>query len=96
MDCNCEGYIGRVYRVVSEAYPSTARSRIKSSFFFFFFFLTDFFFFFGVTIFGTDFMFFLVTIFGTDFFPPGFKKIFLMWQQWAFVNYTRINPFNKF
>ena len=34
MDCNCEGYIGRVYRVISEAYPSTARSRIKSSFFF--------------------------------------------------------------
>ena len=33
MDCNCEGYIGRVYRVISEAYPSTARSRIKSSFF---------------------------------------------------------------
>ena len=32
MDCNCEGYIGRVYRVISEAYPSTARSRIKSSF----------------------------------------------------------------
>ena len=31
MDCNCEGYIGRVYRVISEAYPSTARSRIKSS-----------------------------------------------------------------
>ena len=46
MDCNCEGYIGRVYRVISEAYPSTARSRITSSFdmscecfFFFFFFL---------------------------------------------------------
>ena len=32
MDCNCEGYIGRVYRVISEAYPSTARSRITSSF----------------------------------------------------------------
>ena len=31
MDCNCEGYIGRVYRVISEAYPSTARSRITSS-----------------------------------------------------------------
>ena len=31
MDCNCEGYIGRVYRVISEAYLSTARSRIKSS-----------------------------------------------------------------
>ena len=30
MDCNCEGYI-RGLRVISEAYPSTARSRIKSS-----------------------------------------------------------------
>ena len=31
MDCNCESYIliGRVYRVMSEAYPSTAHSQIN-------------------------------------------------------------------